>query len=94
MGAVEKLKKDLLNYFASVNSSGDHMLSIRDFNSQLMARVTDPVERAALSPALDELVAEGLLVQRSPSQYSLTREGGVAARSEKDERSRNSPVQG
>jgi hypothetical protein len=94
MSAVEKLKKDLLNYFASVNSSGDHVLTIRDFNSQLMAMTTDPEERAALAPALEELVSEGLLVKRLPSQFSLTKTGAVAARAERDERSRTSPVQG
>ena len=39
MAAAEKLRTELLNYFATVNASGDRTLSVRDFNSQLMSNL-------------------------------------------------------
>lgn len=74
---TEKLKRDLLSYIASARSSRDQLFSIRDFNSQVMSMTFDPVERDALAGALEELVASGILEQRSATDYALTPEGAA-----------------
>jgi hypothetical protein len=79
MANPDKLRTDLLNYFATVNATGERTLSIRDFNSQLMSNTFDAAERASLGPVLEALVADGILVQRAPLQYSLTPKGSDAA---------------
>jgi hypothetical protein len=82
---TDKLRTEVLNYFATVNASGERTLSVRDFNSQLMSNTFDPVERGALGTVLEALVADGILVQRAPLQYSLTPKGSAAAREAKQE---------
>jgi hypothetical protein len=88
MTTTEKLRADVLTYFASINATMDNSLSIRDFNSQLMANTFDPVARAALGTVLQELVADGIVVERTPTHYSLTDKGRIAAREAKEERTR------
>ena len=89
MATAEKLRTELLNYFATVNASGDRTLSVRDFNSQLMSNTFDAAERDALGTVLEALVAEGVLVMRAPLQYSLTPKGAVLAREAKEETERS-----
>lgn len=75
MVATEKLKKDLVTYIASFAPTRDRVFTIRDFNSQVMAMTFDAAAREGLGPALDELVAEGILERRAPTDYSLTEKG-------------------
>lgn len=77
LSATEKLKRDLLSYIASTRSAGDQVYSIRDFNSQVMSMTFDAAERDALPGALEELVATGILEQRSATDYALTPEGAA-----------------
>jgi hypothetical protein len=75
MVATEKLKKDLVTYIASFAPTRDRVFTIRDFNSQVMAMTFDAAAREGLGPALDELVADGILDRRAPTDYSLTERG-------------------
>ncbi len=75
MVATEKLKKDLVTYIASFAPTRDRVFTIRDFNSQVMAMTFDAAAREGLGPALDELVADGILDRRAPTDYSLTEKG-------------------
>ena len=79
MSGVENMKKQILTYFGTISSPAHGTLTIRDFNSQLMSKMFHATDREALSTALDELIAEGLVVERSPKGYGLTPQGVVAA---------------
>ena len=75
MIATEKLKKDLVNYIASFSPTRDRVFTIRDFNSQVMAMTFDAAARDGLGASLEELVSEGILERRTPTDYSLTVKG-------------------
>jgi hypothetical protein len=75
MVATEKLKKDLVTYIASFAPSRERVFTVRDFNSQVMAMTFDAAVRDGLAAALDELIAEGVLERRAPTDYSLTDKG-------------------
>jgi hypothetical protein len=77
---TEKLKKDLVNYIASFNPTRDRVFTVRDFNSQVMAMTFDAAARDGLGVSLDELVADGILERRAPTDYSLTEKGLVFVR--------------
>ncbi|HET7728904.1 MAG TPA: hypothetical protein VFK48_02615 [Usitatibacter sp.] len=79
MMTVEKLKDDILNYYATIKAFNGRSLGVRDFNAQLMSGTFDAESREALTGALEALVDEQLLVRCSPTEYSLTRDGVVAA---------------
>jgi hypothetical protein len=72
---TEKLKKDLVAYIASFVPSRDRVFTVRDFNSQVMAMTFDAAARDGLGATLDELVADGVLERRAPTDYSLTEKG-------------------
>ena len=75
MTATEKLKKDLTTYIASFSPSRERLFTVRDFNSQVMAMTFDAAAREGLGAALDQLVAEGILERRAPTDYTLTEKG-------------------
>jgi hypothetical protein len=79
MTAVETMKNRILTYFGTIASPAHGSLTIRDFNAQLMSTMFNATDRDALSTALDELVASGLLTERSPRTYGLTAAGVIAA---------------
>jgi predicted HTH transcriptional regulator len=79
MSGVENMKKQILTYFGTISSPAHGTLTIRDFNSQLMSKMFNATDRDALSTALDELIAEGLVVERSQKTYGLTAKGVIAA---------------
>ena len=79
MSGVESMKKQILTYFGTIASPAHGTLTIRDFNSQLMSKMFHATDRESLSIALDELIAEGLLVERSEKAYGLTAKGVIAA---------------
>jgi hypothetical protein len=76
---IENLRLAILNCFASINATERQALGIRDFNSQIMSRTFESADRDALGTTLQALVDEGLLVAQSPTTYSLTAVGVVAA---------------
>jgi predicted component of type VI protein secretion system len=76
---VESMKKQILTYFGTIASPVHGTLTIRDFNTQLMAKMFQASDRESLAVALDELIAEGLLVERSQKTYGLTAQGVAAA---------------
>jgi hypothetical protein len=69
MNSVESMKKQILTYFGTISSPAHGTLTIRDFNSQLMSKMFHATDRESLSTALDELIAEGLVVERSQKTY-------------------------
>ncbi len=79
MTTKETLKSGILTYFGTISSPAHGSLSIRDFNAQLMSNMFQAGDRDVLAAALDELMAEGLLLQRSPGSYGLTAKGVAAA---------------
>ena len=79
MSSVENMKKQILTYFGTISSPAHGTLTIRDFNSQLMSKMFNASDRESLSTALDELIAEGLVVERSQKTYGLTPKGVIAA---------------
>jgi len=76
---IESMKKQILTYFGTISSPAHGSLTIRDFNAQLMSNMFNATDRDALAMALDELVKDGLLTERSPKTYGLTPRGVVAA---------------
>jgi hypothetical protein len=87
MTGVESMKKQILTYFGTIASPAHGSLTIRDFNTQLMSKMFQASDREALATALEELIAEGLLVERSPKAYGLTPQGVIAATASKAEKS-------
>ena len=79
MATVENMKTQILRYFGTIASPAHGTLTIRDFNAQLMSNMFQAADRDALSIALDELVAGGLLTERQPRTYGLTPQGVIAA---------------
>ena len=79
MTTMESLKSGILTYFGTISSPAHGSLTIRDFNAQLMSNMFHAGDRDVLASALQELVAAGLLVQRSPGTYGLTATGVSAA---------------
>jgi hypothetical protein len=79
MNSVDSMKNQILTYFGTISSPAHGTLTIRDFNAQLMSNMFQAGDRDALAAALDELVASGLLVERSPKNYGLTAQGVAAA---------------
>ena len=77
--SVESMKKQILTYFGTISSPAHGTLTIRDFNSQLMSKMFQAADRDSLAIALDELIAEGLVVERSQKTYGLTPQGVIAA---------------
>ena len=86
---VENMKSQILTYFGTIASPTHGSLTIRDFNAQLMSNMFNAGDRDALVTALDELVASGLLVERSPKTYGLTPQGVIAATEAKAAKSRD-----
>ena len=76
---VESMKKQILTYFGTISSPAHGTLTIRDFNSQLMSKMFQAADRDSLPAALDELIAEGLVVERATKTYGLTPKGVIAA---------------
>jgi hypothetical protein len=79
MTPIEKITRQLMNYFACVAHPGQ-VFGPRDFNSQVMMHVFDPEERAALGAALQHLLQGGVLEAITATEYTLTREGLAMAR--------------
>ncbi len=79
MTTADSLKKQILTYFGTIASPARGSLTIRDFNTQLMSKTFAAEDRDLLAVALDELVASGLLVERSAKTYALTPQGVAAA---------------
>lgn len=75
MSATEKVKQDLMKYFAAVGAGAGHFFTLRDFNSQVMMNTYAPQERAALDVALLELVDAHILIRQSPTEFMLTASG-------------------
>jgi hypothetical protein len=84
--AVESVKLQLLDYFATIGAAPGYMFTIRDFNSQVMMNVYEPVERAALGYALTQLLDAGILRQGSATSYLLTAEGRAMVKAKRRER--------
>jgi hypothetical protein len=91
MIATEKLKKDLVTYIASFTPTRERVFTVRDFNSQVMAMTFDAAARDGLGVVLDELVAEGVLERRTPTDYSLTDKGLVYVRDHRVAKSTPAP---
>ncbi|MGZ5037825.1 MAG: hypothetical protein ACXWHB_06640 [Usitatibacter sp.] len=75
MADPDKLKNDVVSYITSFSPSRDRVFTVRDFNSQVMARSFDASARDGLAAVLDELVASGVLDRRTPTDYALTEKG-------------------
>jgi hypothetical protein len=91
MTAVEGMKNQILRYFGTIASPEHGTLTIRDFNSQLMSKMFQESDRNSLAIALDELMAEGLVVERGQRTYGLTPQGVIAARKSKAARADEIP---
>jgi hypothetical protein len=74
MSMTEKLRQQLMHYFACVGRTG-RVYGPRDFNSQVMMNAFDPHDRAALDDALWEMVEAGVLQRSSPLEFTLTSAG-------------------
>lgn len=73
MGAIEKVKQDICDYFAKNNAGVGHSFDARGFGFNVMLGY-NPNEKEAVVPAMEQLVAEGLVEQRNGS-YFLTQPG-------------------
>jgi hypothetical protein len=71
---------EILEMIAKANPEGSAARQRSDFNSELMARTLDAAARARLTSGLHRLVAAGLLVRRSESEYSITEMGMFSMR--------------
>ena len=91
MTGVENMKKQILTYFGTIASPAHGSLTIRDFNTQLMSKMFEASDRESLSVALEELIAEGLLVERSQKTYGLTPKGVIAASESKAAKAGETP---
>lgn len=89
--SVENMKKQILTYFGTISSPAHGSLTIRDFNTQLMSKMFEAADRESLAIALDELIAEGLLVERSQKTYGLTAKGVIAAGESKAAKASETP---
>ena len=68
----------LMAYFASTYPR--RVYGPRDFNSQVMANVFDPQDRATLGTALEQLLAAGFLETSPPNDFRITDAGLVVVR--------------
>ena len=89
MNTVDSMKSQILTYFGTISSPAHGTLTIRDFNAQLMSNMFQAGDRDTLAAALDQLVASGLLVERSPKNYGLTPQGVIAATEAKAAKTRD-----
>jgi hypothetical protein len=85
--AIERVKLELVDYFATIGAAPGCIFTIRDFNSQVMMNVYSPEERAALGYALAQLVDAGILRLASATSYLLTAEGLAMVKAKRRERS-------
>lgn len=60
----------LMDYFACTYPR--RLFGPRDFNSQVMAQVFDPRDRATLGTALEALVEDGVLERCAPFDFRIT----------------------
>ena len=63
----------LMDYFACTYPR--RLFGPRDFNSQVMAQVFDPRDRATLGTALEVLVEDGVLERCAPVDFRITDAG-------------------
>ena len=80
VNAIEKLENDLVAYIASFHPGRDRVFTVRDFNSQVMAKTFDAEAREGLGAVLAGLVSRGILERRTPTDYALTDQGVAAMR--------------
>ena len=77
---VESMKKQILTYFGTISSPAHGTLTIRDLQlASCMSKMFQAADRDSLPVALDELIAEGLVVERATKTYGLTPKGVIAA---------------
>lgn len=73
MAEIERIKQDILDYFAKNNAGVGHSFNARGFGFTVMLGYT-PSEKEALLPAMKELVSERLVEELNGSQF-LTQSG-------------------
>jgi len=83
--AAEKLKSDLLDYIVSFRPSRDRVFTVREFNSQVMAKTFDTEARESFGSVLADLVARDILQQRTPTDYNLSEHGVAFVRERRGE---------
>ena len=84
--AIESVRLQLLDYFATIGAAPGRVFTIRDFNSQVMMNVYVPTERAALGYALTQLLDAGILRHSSATGYLLTAAGQSMIKAKRRER--------
>ena len=75
MNPTPDIRQRLLNYLAAVGPTVGRIFGIRDFNAQVMMNSYSAHDRDGLQPALDALVAEGILSRVSATDYCVTASG-------------------
>jgi hypothetical protein len=75
MNPTIDIRQRLLHYLAAVGPTVGRIFGIRDFNAQVMMNAFSAQDRDGLQPALDGLVAEGILSRVSTTDYCLTASG-------------------
>jgi len=75
MDHSRNIQLGLMHYFGSVGSTAGRTFAIRDFNAQVMMNAFAAQERDGLQPALEALIAAGILSRISATEYCLTAEG-------------------
>jgi hypothetical protein len=70
----------ILQLITNMNMHGAAPHVRTDFNSTLMGQTLDPEARVSFALALQRLVAAGMLMRHSESEYSLTAAGAYTMR--------------
>jgi hypothetical protein len=69
------LKDDLIAYIASFHPGRERVFTVREINSQVMAKIFDAAAREGLPAVLADLVSQGILERRTPTDYALSERG-------------------
>jgi len=75
MITVDKVVRDLMDYFAAIGADAYRTFSIRDFNNHVMMNAYAPADRACLGLALESLARGGIVKPASATDYTLTPKG-------------------
>jgi len=73
MAAMDKVKKDILDFFAQSKAQVGHVFNAKAFQFSVMNHY-NPKEMAAVEDSVNALVVDGLVEERQ-RQYHLTQKG-------------------
>lgn len=73
MAALERVKQDIMDFFAKTNAEVGHVFAVKPFYHQVMLHY-NPKEKGAVEEAMKQLVSEGLVEEKEGSHF-LTQKG-------------------